>query len=343
MKEIIIFCQAPFDIAYCLSLYLEYKDDADISIYVINVKGTFEFLESLNLKLKNLIFIPYKKYLSIKNPFLLLKEKKRIKKLYNIHFKHITNANVYFFYRVFDWITTNYVAKLSSNNKVFFVGNDNPQDKPFKVIKNNLIHNINLCCIRYITEIKNYRYIKIDFGIMLDFNYVDKFNIERISMSINKNIYNIYRYNKLNIKKPAILFFENNPIVDYDFYTNYISELNNIINIIKQKNINIYIKPHPRTGYTNSISNKITDVIPAYVPGEFINFDLFQLIIGIETTTIAHIANTNTDKTYCLLNLFSFKKYETKDYFKKLLDELSENKLKFIQNFDELKKIISDI
>jgi hypothetical protein len=162
-------------------------------------------------------------------------------------------------------------------------------------------------------------------------------------MSINKNIYNIYRYNKLNIKKPAILFFENNPIVDYDFYTNYISELNNIINIIKQKNINIYIKPHPRTGYTNSISNKITDVIPAYVPGEFINFDLFQLIIGIETTTIAHIANTNTDKTYCLLNLFSFKKYETKDYFKKLLDELSENKLKFIQNFDELKKIISDI
>ncbi|MDP4267477.1 MAG: hypothetical protein Q8880_08595 [Bacteroidota bacterium] len=340
MNEIIIFCQAPVDVAYCLYIYDKYIDKSRISIYVINVKGIYEFLESLNLNLKNLVFIPYNKYISIRNPFIIRKEKKRISELYNIYFYDCKNAEVYFFYRVFDWITNNFVAKLSLSNKVNFVGIDNPQDLPFTVVKNNIAKLFELWVIKYITGIK-FRFIKNKFGIMLDFDYVDKFDIKRISLpEINLEIYNKYCYKADNIIKPALLFFEQNQ-KDYDFYANYEKELNIIMDILQKENVNIYIKPHPRQMYSSFIKDRVKGIIPAFVPGEFLNFDDFNLIIGIETVAIANCNRFAEDKTYSLLELFSFKDPEQKSYIKSHLNSLSNNKLKYISSYQELSEIIN--
>ena len=70
MKKILIFCQAPADIKYALTIYERNKNDSDISIFTINVEGMHKFLKSFNLNLKELQHIQYPKY-NIKNPRIL--------------------------------------------------------------------------------------------------------------------------------------------------------------------------------------------------------------------------------------------------------------------------------
>ena len=78
MKNIIIFIQAPADIQYALTIYEENKETAEISIFCINVEGMYKFLESLDLNVKQLVFIPYTKNFNIKNVFLFLLPGKKL-------------------------------------------------------------------------------------------------------------------------------------------------------------------------------------------------------------------------------------------------------------------------
>ena len=55
-QKIIIFCQAPADVPYVLTLYEIYNREYSISIFVINVEGMFQFLSDLHLLFGKNIF-----------------------------------------------------------------------------------------------------------------------------------------------------------------------------------------------------------------------------------------------------------------------------------------------
>ncbi|MDA3779121.1 MAG: hypothetical protein PF487_02630, partial [Bacteroidales bacterium] len=104
MKEIIIFCQAPADIQYALTIYEKYKNSSMISIFCINMEGMYKFISSLNLTLKELILIPYPVEISIKNPVDIITERNRLKKLFKRHFLKISGYELYFFSNRYDWV-----------------------------------------------------------------------------------------------------------------------------------------------------------------------------------------------------------------------------------------------
>ena len=110
MKEIVMFCGAPADVQYALSIYHKHKGKSDISFFVTNVEGVYRFLKSLNLELKELIYIPYPAEFSIKNPLKVLQVKHCLSKIYGKHFEEISNARIYFFSHFYDWMAFSLIS-----------------------------------------------------------------------------------------------------------------------------------------------------------------------------------------------------------------------------------------
>ncbi len=120
-KDSIIFCQAPADIPYLLTIYEE-KARGTISVYVINVENMFRFIENLNLELRELVFIPYS-HSSLRSISHLYKEKKRIKELSRSYFSFIKDHDIYFFSRFEDWLTSAFIHVLTKagSNTIYYV------------------------------------------------------------------------------------------------------------------------------------------------------------------------------------------------------------------------------
>lgn len=108
MKRIIIFCQAPADIPFFLTLFEKYKRTYKIDVVVINVEGVYVFLKELNLKFESFIFIKYN-IVSFKNPLSLYREKKRIQNIWTNQFKNNIYEKVVFFSRFEDWLTSSFL------------------------------------------------------------------------------------------------------------------------------------------------------------------------------------------------------------------------------------------
>ena len=75
-----------------------------------NVEGVYRFLKSLNLELKELIYIPYPAEFSIKNPLKVLQVKHCLSKIYGKHFEEISNARIYFFSHFYDWMAFSLIS-----------------------------------------------------------------------------------------------------------------------------------------------------------------------------------------------------------------------------------------
>lgn len=118
MKEIVIFCQAPADVQYALSLYETYRSERRFHFFVINIEGMYTFLTSLNLQNAHIEFIPYPN-LNIKNPTSIIQVRKYIKNNIERYFKDLKNCEIYYFSNKYDWLAYAFIANLSKRNKIF--------------------------------------------------------------------------------------------------------------------------------------------------------------------------------------------------------------------------------
>ncbi len=127
--------------------------------------------------------------------------------------------------------------------------------------------------------------------------------------------------------KNNLLLLESNSKLDQKF-KNYQDDLIFILNVLKKK-YNIYVKPHPRLGYSPFLDQYATGMIESFVPVELLCLDDFFIVIGIDS---ASIATASHDNKYSVIDLFSFKNNSEKQNLKKYLDELSNGSLKYIEN-----------
>lgn len=331
MNEIIIFCQAPADIQYALSVYNKYKNCSVISIFCIHVEGVYKFLFSLNLDLRKLIFIPYTKGISKREPLHILKERRRLNKLFRKHFINIIGHELYFFSHLYDWVLYGIFAKLYKNNKIYLIDHYGFTSDKFSKVNNTIKLVIDLLIYRFIT------------GIYLDVYTINgspiltlpifKYNVEKIDVPQDlKEILIKYKQN-IPINPKSILVFDNGTL-DKNWIPNYEQTIISIIHIFIQMNIKVYIKPHPRTGFTKSL--KIyAEILPSYIPGEFLPVENFIGVFGISSTALGKLATVYT-KIYSMMDLFSYANESEKDYFKKYLIEQSNNNIIFLRQIEEL-------
>ena len=106
MNNIIIFCQQPADIPFVLSVYEnKLNNNKNIYLFIVNVKNNYRFINSLQLQLKSISFIPYKIFPRYYRLDEILKTKLYLRYLYKKYFSEFKSDNVYFFSKGHDWIS----------------------------------------------------------------------------------------------------------------------------------------------------------------------------------------------------------------------------------------------
>lgn len=319
MKNIVLFSQSSADIQYVLSLYKANKSN-NIKIIVINVYNNYKFFKNLNLKAE-LFFIPT---VSLKNIYKYTLLLFKIKRFYKEHFFALKDTDIYFFSKNYDYTTAYFVEKLSKCNKVKFIDiNKSKYD-----VKNNILNSIKIFILKSSLGIKVY---------FDSYSYIYKLNnkIELLEMDILNSELNEFKYNvntKKNTKK-NLLFFESDSS-SYDWFQNYSKDLKYIMDILV-KNYNIFVKPHPRLGYTKLLNEYNVTFIDDFIPSELLYLEKFNIVIGVETSSLATI---NFEKTYSLINLFEYNDLSRKQYIMSYLKNLSSNNIIFLDNLSSFDK-----
>ena len=335
MKNIIMFCQAPADIQYALSIYEREKSKSKISIFCINVEGMYKFLYSLDLKLEKLVFIPYLRNISIKKPHAVIKEKIRIKQIYNKYFKDTMKNKIYIFSHFEDWITFYFLTHLYKKNKVIFIDHyDSASISNLRNRKNTLKDYIILLMYKYLTGIR-FNFLEMGGFKKLEFPY-EKYGIKKIeSINVDDKIFEKHSYKNNSSQGNNILLFESDhsKIKTIEKYNEKTIE---IVKELKNKGYKIYLKPHPRLGYSKYLKKYVYKVLPDFIPGEFLDSKKFNAILGLETSALVLHAKRGNGNVYSLINLFIFSNKIQKDNYKKYLNTLSEGKIKFIDSLYNL-------
>lgn len=337
-SQMIVFCQAPADIPYFLTLYEKYKEKKIISVYVVNVENVFKFLDSLKLNLHSLVFIPYGQ-LSIKNFYLIIKERKRINFLNKKYFDNIVNYNIYFFSRFEDWLTSAFLSKLAKNNSVFYVDHYDFSADLFENKKMNFKRLI-LKLVLYIVTDTNFRLTVVEKIPEFDFK---KYNIKRIAPDLDNSVFHQFKYKMTDVKKlnPIVIYFIS-PCEDsiYDAESHDSIQLQ-IVETFKKLNWTVMVKGHPRLGVPENIISLIDIQIPSYIPAEFLEIPQVSIYVGIITASLAHFAKNSEISTYSLINLFQFKEEGLEDKYKDYLNGLTNNKMKYFQDYEDFENILN--
>jgi hypothetical protein len=334
---IIIFCQAPADVQFILNLYEEYKAVTGISVYVINLEGLYRYFVSLNLNLKDLVFIPYPEKVPLKNLKQLYRIKKQIGLQYNRYFQNTENQTVYFFSKYFDWLTSFFIAGISKKNKVFLIDHSG-QTFSGCIKTGGLITSYRKMIYKYLTSVC-FRFLKMQSTTMMEFP-AEKYNIQCISYQSDPSVVSKYRIHNASNNKKSVLLFENNQAA-YDFYTDYKKDMLAVLDVLRESGYKIYLKPHPRQGYSKFVEPYSETILQAEIPGEFFNPDDFTFIAGVDTNSVAHFAKDHASKTISLLELFGFRRADEKERFRQTQIKLSDGKINFAGSLPELKEMIS--
>lgn len=338
-RPIIIFCQAPADTAYVLTLYEKFKGKRSISIYVINVEGTYKHLKLLNLNVYSLRFIPYPDlYHLFRSPRRIIKVRRDIA-LMQKQFKQIKFHEVYYSNNLYDWITFACIYVMRDHNDIFvydYYNTTKRNAKPKLTVKNVIL----LLVLYYITRVK----------LQLDHHFNNKsvpffpyylYGIRKYNLTPSPSIFKKYVYSLEDLPPRAVLLFESDMKDDMTFI-NYEATISTVIKRLLKEGYKIYIKPHPRIGYSKFLDRYDITVLLGFISGEFLPLDQFQAVLGIWTTTIAKISESDTSiNVVSILELFHTVREKDKDAMRQFLMSQSNSKLKFAKSVGELINIIN--
>lgn len=334
--EIIIFCQAPADIPYLLTVYENNKERSKISVFVINVENMFKFLQELDLELEQLVFIPYLNH-TLKKVSGILESRRNIRALINQHFSIFSNAEVYFFSRFEDWMTAAFVRVLSVKNNVTYLDHYDNSANVFNKQKLNIRSILIKTIYRFITGVD----FKMEIVEKLPEFHYKKYDISRVEPIVNPIIFSKYSYALKHAKgKPTALFFisPSHELI-YDNSHDHIQY--SIFKILKKAGWNIIAKGHPRLGIPGNVLNLVDFEVPSYIPAEFISSKDIDMYLGIVTAAVAHFAKHTEIPAYSFINLFSFINEKLPLQYKQFLLEHSDNKIQFFKDFRDFEEAVT--
>ena len=64
----------------------------------------------------------------------------------------------------------------------------------------------------------------------------------------------------------------------------------NIVQSLQAKGYQVIMKGHPRIGILESIKDLVDDIVPIFVPSEFIDYSIFRFAIGFVSTSLCNSA-----------------------------------------------------
>jgi len=337
-NEIILFCQAPSDIQYVLSIYERLNETREISIFVVNVKNSYLFLSELNLNLKKLVFIPYADA-AFRNPAVIFRERNRIRRLISTHFKQISGGEVFFFSRFEDWLTAAFVRYLTRTNKVVYLDHYDSSAALLNRYKTNFRTFILKCLYWIITGIN----FKVDVREKLPEFPTDRFGITRAVPKVDNDVFLKYAFQvkRVDVSRPCVLILLA-PCYDVVLDdASYDQTQLKVLRALKDVGCMIIGKGHPRMGIPAVFSEFIDLEIPAYMPIEFVNESSFDLCLGLLTVALSHFSNHTAVPTFSLIDIFKFNNPDSPQQYKAYLDGASGGKMQYFADMDDFRHFLA--
>lgn len=332
--DILIFVQAAADLRYALDI-IDKNRNKKVQLYIIHVKGIFDFVSSLSLENVQIYFQDYFG-LKIKDFRTYLKVKKKLSFFWEKEFSGNNYDLVYFFSRFYDFHTASIIVKLDSKKIVYYDHYDttsiiNDQE----VGKLSLAYFKNKYIALVVSLISNANFISIYRRRYLEFNY-NKYGIERYlnteQIKVNKQFK--YRISKPKLKNKIVFLLspdELNMITK-----DALLQLKEIIFFLKKEGYILCLKGHPRLGNPELFSDLFDEYIPNYVPTEFLYYTEFKFAIGLISSGLVYPSLLKQFKVYSVVNLLEFNNEKDKRFFSNFLKEHSENNVIFVKKIKDI-------
>ena len=112
-----------------------------------------------------------------------------------------------------------------------------------------------------------------------------------------------------------------------------------VINILHQKGYKVFLKDHPSDGSPDipGFKELADEILPSYIPGEFLNLSSFNFAIGLLSTALATTAEIIP--TYSFLNICNVKNELIRDHAYNYLKGFN-SPLVFLNSLEEIPNLI---
>jgi hypothetical protein len=271
----------------------------------------------------------------------------RSKLEYRRLFKDIKDSEIYFCNQAWAITIYSYIKKLSKNNKLFFYGHWN--EKPEKgTITYPQAHGLQAYGMRWIakwllgldTVILNNMGVpfwKLDDSFFKNITILDNYTWDHTSADKYAKKFDFLKGKKI------LIAVEDSVAAGTIAEPEFTTKMDHMMDIIQEVAPEGYIiKPHPRLDKLYGKMAQSHEVVPSYIPIEFILGHPWKAVIGINSWSVSQAAKMTDAKAISLIDAIHFNDENIKTMFRDWLDRESNQKIEFLHDVDELKAILKE-
>jgi len=148
---------------------------------------------------------------------------------------------------------------------------------------------------------------------------------------------------KLNVLKGKKILIAVNDAITSGFIekTEFINKMDNLMDILNDITPGEYIiKPHPRLNKLYGKMSECNEIIPPYIPLEFVLRHDWKKVIGIDSGSLVSSVKYTNAKVISLIDAVEYRDGKLKKMLRDHLEKNSQNKIKFLAEIGELKQIL---
>jgi hypothetical protein len=329
--QAIIFCQAPIETAQVLYIYEKIKPQyKNIIIACLRTKSYIDFFKYMKLEVQY-IYIP-EFIFSIKHILGNIKKISEIK-----HYAQTININesdIYFTSRFDEQLAFLLVYK-KNNNKSYYIYDKDTIWKLSNKYKMTLKQKLYDWYLKTITKAKLERFPTSESNALYNIPVEKMSNCQIIYNKIDSDFFKKHSYKiPNNITERTVIFYSEPYRFDFTSQDSYYEMNKRIVDSLHHKGYKVALKGHPRIGVPDNVMNMVDYIIPAFIPAEFINLKDFTFAIGFVSTSLSDALREIP--SYSVLKMCPIQNINNYNHFSSFLSELSSNKIKFIENFNEI-------
>jgi hypothetical protein len=334
MDEILIFCSAPADIKYALTLR-EQHSQAHCRIFALQAEDMALFLQSRHLPERTEVeFIPYpKKSIAVKRVWNNLTIRCYLDRMKKKHFSQLKNCRVYFFAPYMDWVLFSFLQILRPANQLVYVSYLPPAEP--EPVRLSWMDRQMLFWTRWVTraDLAYRRYHSMRVPVWHEMNAVEKINAPDYHQAVQKYI---WHPSAVSAGRNSILLFPG-----CDALTKNLKQVTlEIIQRLQERGFCIFVKPHPRLGCPGWLLDLGVKQIPRHVPAEFVDLSFFSGVVGYESTALAVAAKLGNVPCVSLIDLLDYHQASSPSFYKDYVSKYSEGKVVFAANLRETDSLL---
>lgn len=268
----------------------------------------------------------------------------RSKVEYNKLFRNIKGTEIYFCNRSWALVIFSYIKKLSKNNKVIYFGTESEKSKVNFPIDNHIfrvfiMRGIAKWFMGVNTIIKNN--MGVPFWSLNEKDFFKNITLMK-NYSSDKKLLEKYM-KKLDFlqEKEILITIEDSIAAGTIEKSEFINKMDQVMDILDRIYPDKYmIKPHPRLDRLYGKMSNCTEIIPPYIPSEFIMNHDWKTVIGINSWSLIQASRITNARVISLIDPVEFTNENIKKMFRDWLAKESNNKINFLQQVIELEQIL---